>query len=152
MFSKGRLDIISERKMKSIKVLIFVIVFVLAWIVAPAEAFVLGKTAAPVATGHFSAAGTQDQGNFYFQSEVLSIPDESFNPYRQTRPRNFSNLPKLFGSHSYFVRGSGARGHAGNYDNYTDLDTTPTETPEPSTLLLFGAGLAGVGIYRRFKK
>ena len=146
-----------ERKMKFVKLFIFLIVFLAAWMVAPVEAFVLGNSTMPGVTNYSSAYNTQHQANLYFQSEALSNPDMSFYPYMQTRPYNFSSLPQVFSSRAkFFSNGSRGYGRAGlrgaSYrDTFTDQSITPTETPEPATLLLFGFGLAGAGIYRRLK-
>ena len=141
-----------ELQMKLIKVLIFLVLLVVAWIVAPAEAFVLGSATVPGGMDHSSSSSFQQHTNLFFESEALSNAGGSFNPYLQSPPRSFSNIPRYFKSNAkHFSRGSGHYRSATGYDTYTSPDTTPTQTPEPATLLLFGAGLAGVGIYRRMK-
>ncbi len=138
--------------MKFVKVFIFLFVLLAVWMVAPVEAFVLGNTTTPVVANYSSAAGTQHQIDLYSQFQALTAPAQSSYSYIQTRPYNFSSLPRTFSSRGKFFS-KGSRGHrrASLHDTHTDQSPTPTETPEPATMLLFGAGLAGVGIYRRFK-
>ena len=125
---------------------VFAILIVTLFVTEPPQAFVFN-------TGLSQAAG----------SDVYSLPSNTYNPdsYRsyvgeslesfQTGYRNFSSLPKHYSSQASFFS-SGYRGRTGRYDTQLGGTYETTETPEPATLILFGASLAGVGIYRRFKK
>ena len=139
--------------MKFVKILISLIILVWAWIVTPVEAFVLNGNYVSAGTDYSSAGSFQQEANLNLEPEVFTAPNESFNPYLQSRPRSFSSTPGFFKSSSrLFARGARSYGSAGGRETYSTTDTTPTQTPEPATLLLFGMGLAGAGIYRRMKK
>ena len=53
-----------------------------------------------------------------------------------------------------FGGGSGGDGGSGSSSGTTISDTEPStaHTPEPATLLLFGAGAAGLVVYRKYRK
>ncbi|MBU0985113.1 MAG: PEP-CTERM sorting domain-containing protein [candidate division Zixibacteria bacterium] len=74
-----------------------------------------------------------------------------------------SILADPVGATSYRSGNGPERGHADSRPSQPVLDSeggrantegqgVPQPIPEPATILLMGAGLAGAGLYRRFKK
>ena len=48
--------------------------------------------------------------------------------------------------------GGGGNGGSGGGTTISDTEAPTANTPEPATLLLFGAGVAGLVAYRKYRK
>lgn len=91
-----------------------------------------------------------------------SMPDDNYQFFRGYNTP-FGNANYFFqdgnisfsGDYDFLLFIDDARGGAGNYD-HNDMIVggkfASSEVPEPATIVLLGMGLAGAGVFRRFRK
>jgi hypothetical protein len=108
-------------------------------------AAILGSTFDIPATGSYDS-GFETLSGTLSQSDFVEF-DFSTGTFGTANP-NFDGDPLLFGLGQLATFGAGSADVA-TYDN---LDLTLNPVPEPFTLSLFGAGLAGAAAMRRRKK